>query len=186
MQDLNAKLTQLTPAIGVLYREQGAWTDRRLSDYLDETVAQFPNKVALIDPRSRITFRELSDLSRKVGAYLSSVGVGPGSVILMQLPNRYEAVVLAVACSRIGAVFTTVAPILREREIATILRLSQATVVVTVETFKGFEHAKMMTGLADSAPSVKDVVVIGRADVPRKITDLLGLTRRDLAVPLGV
>lgn len=163
MRDWNGLLTQLTPEKAAYFRAQGYWGEQRLCHQVDEAAARTPGRAAVVDRGGATSYAELQRLSHIVAAGLVRLGVGPGDVVSWQLPNRLEVVVLMAACSRIGAVFNSVAPIFREHEVSTMLALGAPKVVVTVESFRDFGHAKMMSSIAQNLPDVPTVVVIDGA-----------------------
>ena len=116
------------------FREAGYWLDKTVDQLLTEAAAKTPDKVAIVADRAdreqapRFTYRQLEDLANRAASSLLRLGVGPGDVVTVQLPNWWEFVVTAFACSKIGAVMNPVMPILRERELLYILTFCQAKV----------------------------------------------------------
>lgn len=160
MRDWNGLLTQLTPQKAAGLRAQGYWGERRLCHHVDEAASATPDRAAVVDRGGVTSYRELQRLSHAVAAGRGGLGVEPGDVVSWQLPNRLEVVVLMVACTRLGGVFNSLAPIFREREVSTMLALGAPKVVVTVESFRDFGHAKMMSAIAQDLSDVPTVVVI--------------------------
>ena len=71
-----------------------------------------PDAVAVVDDegRRRRTYAELAaDAAAPRGAR-AELGVGRGDVVSVQLPNRYETVVVAVAIQSLGAVINPLLP----------------------------------------------------------------------------
>ena len=102
-------------------RESGFWVDRNYDEFLQATIAQSPNKLALLAYRSdraegrRISYAEFGELISRAAASLKRLGVGRGEVISVQLPNWWEFAVISLAAFRIGAIFNPLMPIFRER-----------------------------------------------------------------------
>ena len=100
------------------FREAGYWLDKTVDQLLTEAVASAPNKVSIVADRAdrgqahRLTYKELDDLANRAATSLLRLGVGRGDVVTVQLPNWWEFVVIAFACSKIGAVVNPVMPIL--------------------------------------------------------------------------
>lgn len=90
--------------------------------------AATPAKTAVVDDHRRLTFAELDAVVDRVAGGLRARGVGPGEVVTSQLSNSAEAVALALAANRIGAVHNPVVPIYREREVG-FIRQQAATAV---------------------------------------------------------
>ncbi len=155
------------------------WPNRLLTDYLDAVVAGEPAKTAIIavDPLSgetiRKTFAELERASTRVALGLLSAGVKRGDVVSFQLPNRWEAPALYIACSRIGAVFNPLLPVYRSRELRFMLSLAESKVAVIPETYRDFDYAGMYAELREDLPALERVFVLGDASRGSFETELL-------------
>ena len=163
MRDLQALLSQYDADAAARYRAAGWWQDRLLVEYVEEVAATAPDRVAVIDAREQITYSELRDQAHALASGLTRIGVVPGDVVSAQLPNWHEAVVLAVACSELGAVLNTISPIFRERDVATMLRLARPAALIVPDTFNGFDHAASTLAVVAGLAETPAVVVIGTA-----------------------
>jgi cyclohexanecarboxylate-CoA ligase len=150
----------------VRFRETGYWLDKSVDQILTEAVAKAPDKVAIVADRAdreqapRLTYKELDRLADRAARSLLRLGVGRGDVVTVQLPNWWEFVVTAFACSKIGAVMNPVMPILRERELVYILNFCQAKVFIVPKTYRGFDYAAMAQGMRGDLPNLKHVIVV--------------------------
>ncbi len=148
------------------FRESGYWLDKTVDQLLSEAAAKAPDKVAIIADRAdrdqahRFTYRDLEKLAERAASSLVRLGVGRGDVVTVQLPNWWEFVVTAFACSKIGAVMNPVMPILRERELTYILNFCQAKVFIVPKTYRGFDYAAMAQGMRADLPHLKQVIVV--------------------------
>jgi cyclohexanecarboxylate-CoA ligase len=148
------------------FREAGYWLDKTVDQLLSETVAMTPDKVSIVADRAdraqsrRLTCKELDELANRAATSLLRLGVGRGDVVTVQLPNWWEFVVTAFACSKIGAVMNPVMPILRERELTYILNFCNAKVFIIPKTYRGFDYAAMAQGMRGDLPDLKQVIVI--------------------------
>ena len=149
----------------VNFRESGYWLDKTVDQLLTEAVARTPDKVAIVADRAdreqvpRFTYKELEKLADRAASSLVRLGVGRGDIVTVQLPNWWEFVVTAFACSKIGAVMNPVMPILRERELLYILNFCQAKVFIVPKVYRGFEYAAMAQGMRADLPHLKHVIV---------------------------
>jgi cyclohexanecarboxylate-CoA ligase len=150
----------------VRFRETGYWLDKTVDQLLTEAVVKAPDKVAIVADRAdreqapRLTYKELERLADRAASSLLRLGVGRGDVVTVQLPNWWEFVVTAFACSKIGAVMNPVMPILRERELVYILNFCQAKVFIVPKTYRGFDYAAMAQGMRCDLPDLKHVIVV--------------------------
>ncbi|HJY39441.1 MAG TPA: class I adenylate-forming enzyme family protein, partial [Steroidobacteraceae bacterium] len=81
--------------------------------------------------------------------------------LVTQLPNVVEYVAVYLACARLGVVISPVPMQFRRAELEPLCRLTRARALLTVQTFKGTEHARLATTIADGP----QVLVLGR-DAP--------------------
>ena len=173
---------------------QGLWSDRLITDYLDEIVTRHPRRLALVSVNSttgervRLTYGALGRLVDRLAVGLAGLGVGRGDVVSMQLPNWWQFTVLHLACVRLGAVTNPLMPIFRERELAFMLGLAESKVVVVPGTFRGFDHAAMMRSLAPGLAKLEHLLVVGGAGEDSFEAVLAGAPRddrRDAASPFA-
>jgi len=148
------------------FRQAGYWVDKTVDQLLTEAVARTPVKLAIVADRAdreqtpRLTYMELERLADRAASALVGLGVGRGDIVTVQLPNWWEFVVTAFACSKIGAVMNPVMPILRERELLYILNFCQAKVFIVPRTYRGFDYAAMAEGMRADLPQLKHVIVV--------------------------
>ncbi len=161
MKDWQGYLTQFKPELAATYRAQGWWPQRTLAGYFDAAAAAHPSKTAIVDRSGRITYAELKTLVYNVSDGLRALGIEPGDVVTAQLPNWREMVVVAIACSRIGAVYNGIAPIFRGRDMKVMLELASPKVLVVPGVFRGFDHAAMGSRLSEEVASISKVIVVG-------------------------
>ena len=67
------------------YSRDGHWADRTLDDHLGVHARERGEKLAIVDRRWRLTYRELDRLAHRVACGLLHLGIGPGDVISIQL-----------------------------------------------------------------------------------------------------
>lgn len=95
-------LTLHHPASARRYYERGEWRDETLYGLLARHAAERPDAPALQDGRRRLTFAETLAWVDGVAADLRAKGLVGGDRVSLWMPNRVEAVVLLLACSREG------------------------------------------------------------------------------------
>ena len=123
-----------------------------------------PDKRMAIDERDRtMTFGEYRAWTERVAAGLAARGIGAGTNVSWVLPSRFEAMVLAAALSRLGAVQNPILPIYRTREVGFIARQSNCSAIVVPGTFRGFDYVPMVT----EATAGLDVdIIVADPDLP--------------------
>ncbi|MEZ2294953.1 AMP-binding protein [Variovorax sp. RCC_210] len=152
-------------------RAAGYWLDKTPDDFLAASIDRTPDKAALVGYRAdrsepvRLSYRELGDKVALAAGALRGLGVQPGDVVAVQVPNWWEFVVVSLACGRIGAVVNPLMPIFRERELEFMLGFAEAKVLVVPAIFRGFDHAAMAASLKGRLPKLQQVLVVdGQGD----------------------
>jgi cyclohexanecarboxylate-CoA ligase len=147
-------------------REGGYWIDKNYDEFLQETIACTPDKLALVADRSdrpekrRFTYAELGDAIARASASLKRLGVGRGDVVSVQLPNWWEFAVIALAAFRVGAIVNPLMPIFRERELSYMLDFAETKVLVVPKLFRGFDHEAMAKSIQPFLSKLQHIVVV--------------------------
>lgn len=163
----------LTPAERVRdYEQRGWWRGESVDSLTQAAVARGGDNIALVDPLNRaaldgrqperITWRDLGERVDRLAGALIGHGLRKDDVIVAQLPNTADAVLLFLACARIGLVLSPVAMPYRAHELGYILDAATPKAIVTLEAFAGFGHAALMRELA--GPRDIAVLVFGSED----------------------
>ena len=156
---------------------QNQWINKTILDYLKQTVELTPDKIAIIDKKSRYTYKELGKLVDRVALGLLELGLKKGDVISFQLPNWNEFVILHFAATRIGAVSNPLIPIYRDREIGFMVKMAESKMIVVPDEFRGFDYPEMIKRLLPSWPSMEHVFVIGE-NVPQGMKSFSALINK--------
>ncbi|MFJ8266113.1 AMP-binding protein [Peribacillus asahii] len=153
---------------------QSIWPNRTILDYLNEAIANHPDKVAIIDKKSRYTYREVGKLVDRVALGLLKIGLGKGDVISIQLPNWNEFIILHYAATRIGAITNPLIPIYRDREIGYMVGMVESKMMVVPDQFRGFDYPAMIERLSHQWPAMEHVYVQGE-NIPSGMKSLATL-----------
>ncbi len=153
--------TRLTLELVDRYTRSGHWGAEILHDVLSRRAAAHPDREALVDRRGRVTYGELKARVDRVAGKLGELGIGPGDVVTIQLPNWAEFAYVFFALERLGAVANQIGPDFRSREVEYILRFSESRAFVCPATFKGFDYVRMIQELRPGLQDLKTVCVLG-------------------------
>jgi acyl-CoA synthetase (AMP-forming)/AMP-acid ligase II len=144
-----------------LYVERGDWTDERLGALLDRNVDRWGDREYLSYEGQRLTFAEVQHWVEAVAADLVANGMSRGDRVLIQVPNRLEALILQLAAFRIGAVDVPVIPIYRQHELTHILSDSRPSAIAVAATVSHRTPPAEIDGILDTTdlrPKVKYVI----------------------------
>ena len=120
-------------------------------------------RMALDEAGRTLTFGDYHDRCLRAAAGFAALGVGEGTSVSWILPSRLEALVLAGALSRLGAVQNPILTIYRQREVGFIARQSGCRMLVVPGTFRGLAYPPM----AEEAVAGLEVqLVVADPDLP--------------------
>jgi len=127
------------------YAALGYPTDVTLAGMLVRNRLELPDRVAVIDGDVVLTWTDLAEAAAQVAAWLQARGIGPGDAVCWQLPNWWEAVVVAHGIWAAGAVSSPVVPIYREHELRQIVQGVRPRCIVGPAEFRGCDHVELLT-----------------------------------------
>lgn len=138
----------------------GGWSNHLLDERITQWSTQLPDEPVITDRFGTMTWGEFGADVDAVSRGLLELGVRPGMIVQLQLPNWRHFVICAQACERIGAVVNPIAPIFRHNEVTVMSELARPVVVVTADSYRGFELGKMHAELRERCDWVTELVVV--------------------------
>lgn len=117
------------------------------------------DRVALLEGDRSFTYGQLySDINR-CGNALRGLGIGVGDHLVIRMPLTYDAVVIFLATTKIGAVPVPTSIMLGPRELLGITTSADAVMLIVSDDLKA-----PVTEIRDQLPLVRHVLVTGVAD----------------------
>jgi cyclohexanecarboxylate-CoA ligase len=161
-------------AVSRQYYDRGWWRERTFTDDLAAAARDRGSHPALVayeqgELARSLTYRELAALVERAAAGLVQLGVSRGDVVLVYLPNLWPAVVMYLACHRIGAVAAPLRTSMAVRELEYVLTSSQAVLSVAMAAGGPGGNADLVAQAAP--PTLKHQVVIGGDPDRRDVID---------------
>jgi len=142
------------------YTAKGWWDNMTFGDILDRTVAQYADKIALVDERSRLTYAEFKEKVDRFAIALLELGVKRYDRMLIQLPNRYEFLVAFYAMHRIGAVPFIAIPRHEHREITHFFNLAEPVGWIVPVRDGNREFPPLIEEVRPQAKSLKYLIML--------------------------
>ena len=110
---------------------------------------------------------EFAGKIEQTAAWLAAQGIGKGDVVAVWLVNRIEWLALLFAAARCGAIVAAVNTRYRSAEVAHLLRLSGARLMVVEAAFRSIDFTAILAGLAkDEVPALRKLAVVGADAIP--------------------
>jgi acyl-CoA synthetase (AMP-forming)/AMP-acid ligase II len=146
-------------ALRCWWRHVGHYPGRDLFTLFDEHAHAHPNRQAVVDSEGVTTYRQLHDAALRLAGSLAQLGVRPGEVVAVQLPNGWRPVAADLAVAALGAVVLPYPASRGHRDALTLLRHSRAVVVMVPDA----DRAGVLESVHGELPDLRSVVVAGSA-----------------------
>ena len=148
----------------------GEWSERWFDPIIDRWAEERGDQIAVTDRFGSTTWAVLATQVDEASRGLLELGVRPGVVVQIQLPNWHQFLVAVAAVERIGGVINPDAPIFRTNEVLVMSDLARPGVVITANEFRGFALGTMHTELRERCPWVQEIITVGEQPVVDAMT----------------
>lgn len=168
----------------LIERYRKIWPGITLIDAFDTTCDINPDKLAVVDGETRLTFGELRRKARNAAWALLKLGIGRGSPVLLQIPNCVEAIYVYLALDMIGAVPVLTLPRHGQRELERFGNLTKATTWIGSAKYGKIEYLPLIRAVKDKCPSLRNLIVV-RDEAPSDTLSLSKLMEKYQSDPGG-
>ena len=86
------------------YTKAGYWGNPTVMDLWDQHAKEYPDKEAIVDSRTRMTFAQTKEWTDRVALGLLEIGLKKDDVILCQTPNMVESFLVRFSLEKAGIV----------------------------------------------------------------------------------
>jgi non-ribosomal peptide synthetase component E (peptide arylation enzyme) len=149
----------ITPEIRSDYERQGLWVGQPYYALVEAAAAPRMDKTAIIDSRLSLSYAQLISAGRRLAVRLLELGIQPGDAVAVQAPNSALLAVCHLAINRVQGMHVPIHESWREPEVRHLLARSRARALITVDTYKSFDHLAMVDGLRPDLPDLREVLV---------------------------
>ena len=147
------------------YRDAGLWQSTVVYELVEAAAAPDPAKEAVCDATRRLSYDELLRQSNALAAFLLDAGVVGGDCVAVQSGNTVELAVAHVACSRAGATFVPLSSAWRRTELAELLAVARAPILLVPAT-DDHDYLAEVEPLRGSLPELRLIGSFdGRGDI---------------------
>ncbi|MCZ8380552.1 class I adenylate-forming enzyme family protein [Mycobacterium sp. CPCC 205372] len=153
-----------------------------------------PDRPAVIDPTTRLTYADLDSETAELATRLILAGVTKGTRVGLIMPNSARWVAVATALTRIGAVLVPLSTLLSAPELLAQLRTAAVRFLLTVEEFRGHRYLDGLRSEVDlpddlsgplrstELPALRSIWTIDRLD---EVNDATGRATSMVAAMAG-
>ena len=145
--------------------------------------ASFDDRPCVRDDQQDLTYRQFADRVEAAAEQFAGIGIEPGDVVAVMLPNRIELIVTMVAAWRIGATCTPINPTFTATEAEHQISDSNAQLIITTTGEAQFGERRTL--------AADDIATTGSGKLPEPATRsgdlaLLVYTSGSTGKPKGV
>jgi 2,3-dihydroxybenzoate-AMP ligase len=142
------------------YVSRGIWHNLTFGDILDRNVASIPDKVAVIDDTSEVTWQELGRKSDRLAIHFKRLGLEYGDFVVLITPNVVEFFSILFGLARIGVIPVMCLPRHRKLEVSHMVSLHQARAII-VPAKERFDFVGMVNEFRSEAPFLRFFFTVG-------------------------
>ncbi len=142
------------------FRENKWWLDLTMGDLLDQIVSKIPEKEALVDNQTRITFSELRDRVDRLAMGFLNLGLKSGDTVLLQLPNWAEFVYSYFALQRIGSIPVLLISGYKQLEVSHLGLLTEAAAWIVPEFYRSIDYLSFIKEVIAKNPQLKYIISV--------------------------
>jgi acyl-CoA synthetase (AMP-forming)/AMP-acid ligase II len=132
-----------------------------LGRVLENAAADSPDKIALVDGDTRISFSELNTRTDALAAGLAAMGFEKGDRVAIYMKNSHEFVTTFYALQKIGVVVVWVNAIYRVHEAEFVLKNAQARGLFIFAEWDGYNYLKEILKIRPNLPDLEHLIVAG-------------------------
>lgn len=148
--DRDWRLRAVPSDLARIYRDRRWWTDETVGQMVARGLSEMGSAEFRVHSAIRPwvgTFAEVEQAARSLAGSLCARGIGPGDVVVLQLPNWAEAGIAYWAAAYLGAVVVPIVHFYGPKEVGYILRAVDPDVVITPASFGSSDHLAMYDDL---------------------------------------
>ena len=126
----------------------------------EELAARAPERVTHVFEDERCQAGDIVAEAVALSAALQARGYVAGDVLAFQLPNWREALIVDLACARLGLAVAPIVPIYRDAELAFMLGDCGARGIFVPGVHRGHDFAAMLARLHPGLPALRDIFTV--------------------------
>lgn len=141
------------------FREAGCWPDLTVAELAHRRAYESPRECVFVD-RPDLTYATIFGDAEALAVAFSDLGLMPGDVISVLLPNWHEAAIINVAAALSGIVINPIIPIYRKAEITQLLGDCRSRLLFAAESVRRVDFAAMIEAIRSRLPALRHVFYV--------------------------
>ena len=122
---------------------------------MEKMAAKYPDRLAVVTPTNRLTYRELNERANRVAHALMDIGAA-GRIVSLMLPRDERVYMVRQGILKAGGAFLSIAPDYPDERVRVMLEDSNSAALIVTEALLR-ERAGLLSGLARPVVTVETV-----------------------------
>ncbi|MEP7729540.1 (2,3-dihydroxybenzoyl)adenylate synthase [Marinomonas primoryensis] len=152
------------------YRKKGYWTDRPLTDLIDNAPQ---DNIAIVCGERSLTYRDVCSQSKKLAIYWQTLGLKSGDTALVQLPNIAEFYVVFFALIRLGVAPVNALFSHNESELSAYAKQIQPRILIASSRHALFHDALFFKTLCQASDVLQHALIVGKSEWAESLDSVL-------------
>lgn len=149
------------PELARTYIEEGWWRDETQRKYLEKHAEERPDAPAYITLDETLTWGQVREKAERMARGLWELGIRPGDVVALQLPNIPAFAIANLAVTWFGGVVQTIHMPYRSAELQTLINHGRTRAIVCMAGDETWSAARAVLDLRPQLPTLKHVIAVG-------------------------
>ena len=150
-----------------IYKDKGYWEDKTLGEHLDDWVAKYGDRPAIIYDGEEISYLRMDEYATRLAYGLAKLGLTTYDRVIIQSFNCPELIYLFYACMKIGLIPICALPLHRKTEISFFAEITAArALVVPGGIHNGFDYEEFAAQIRSEHKELKYVLTAGPPRLP--------------------
>ncbi len=141
--------------------DKGLWEDLAWADLWDRNAKQYPDREALVDRKSRLTWGQAKQAIDRLALGFMDLGYKKDDAIVVELPSWSECMLVRIAGEKAGLLVAPVLRSFRETEMKHTLALLEAKGVVIPYKWRDFDYLEMIQSIRSELPKLEHIFIVG-------------------------
>ena len=150
-----------TPELIEEYTSKGYWRPITFSHFWERNAILFPDKEALVDSRTRLTWAQSMQLIDRIALGLVELGIKRDELVLIQMPMTADYHLLRTALEKAGIIPISILRSYRHQEVEHFAKRVGAVALFIPWKLRGFDHFQMAEELRHNLGKLRHVIVVG-------------------------
>jgi non-ribosomal peptide synthetase component E (peptide arylation enzyme) len=161
------------------FLDRGIWVKDGHCDKWDWCAGQFPDKEALVDYKTRMTWSEAKLYQDRVALGFLDLGLQKDEVIVIHLPMWAEVFVTNVACEKAGIIHCSAPSNLQEKDLEYVIQTTGAAGIIIPWKWRDRNYFDEVQAIRRKTPKLRYVFMVGD-EVPEGVISINKMMREPI------